>query len=90
METVGVPSPTSSSLDELGRPVVAADIKSAINSAFKGVRGRGALVMIAGVDGSVSGHLAAKLGENWKVAGGVGVEMGFKRPHGWVAIEGVW
>jgi hypothetical protein len=75
--------------DDLGRPTVAPSIKDAIANAFTGVQGRGALVVIADEHGT-RGHLAAKIGDHWKVAGGGGIEWADKKPSGFVAIEAVW
>ncbi len=50
---------------------------------------RGALLVIADQTGARC-HLAAKIGETWKVAGGGGWKYGAKRPFGYVAIEAIW
>lgn len=76
-------------LDPLGRPPIASAIKAAIDQAFIGVDGRGALLIIADDQGTRA-HLAAKFGEHWKVAGGGGVAWADKKPTGFVAIEATW
>jgi hypothetical protein len=77
--------------DALGRPVVSEPIKAHIQAAFQAVPPgkRGALLIIADERGTRA-HLAAKLGDHWKVAGGSGWTWGSTRPSGWVAIEGTW
>lgn len=75
--------------DDLGRPSIAPSIKDAIDHAFTGVQGRGALLVIADEHGT-RGQLAAKLNGTWKVAGGGGIEWADKKPIGFVAIEAIW
>jgi hypothetical protein len=68
--------------------VVQDEVRQKIRDAFMGVDGRGALLVIADTNG-VRAHVAAKLGEHWKVAGGGGVEWGGKI-SGEVMLMGVW
>ncbi len=75
--------------DELGRPTVAPSIKDAIDKAFTGVQGRGALLVIADEHGT-RGQLAAKYGDHWRVAGGAGIDWADKKPSGYVAVQRVW
>lgn len=75
--------------DALGRPVVAPSIKDAIDKAFTGVDGRGALLVIADEKGTRA-QLAAKFDHGWRVAGGAGVQWAEKKPIGYIAIERVW
>lgn len=51
---------------------------------------RGALLVIVDDRGVARGHLAAKLGDHWKVAGGGGFSFTEKRPFGFVGVEGAW
>lgn len=76
-------------LDELDRPVVSPSIKDAIDHAFDGVQGRGALVVIADDQGT-RGHLAANLNGHWKVAAGGGFNWADKKPSGFVGVQAVW
>lgn len=75
--------------DDLGRPTVAPSIKDAIDASFKGVQGRGALLVIADEHGTRA-QLAAKYGEHWRVAGGAGFDWAEKKPAGFIGIERVW
>jgi len=74
--------------DRLGRPTTSAEIRQAIDDSFKGVQGRGALLVIAD-DWGARATLAAKFGEHWKVAGGAGAPWGGP-VTGTVAIQAVW
>lgn len=77
--------------DELGRPALAAEDRASITQAFEGVTGRGALLVIVGPDKVVRGHVAARLGDHWKVAAGAGfVWEGKRKTSGWLGIERVW
>lgn len=76
-------------VDALDRPVVAPSIKDAIDKAFTGVNGRGALLVIADERGTRA-QLAAKFDHGWRVAGGGGIAWAEKKPYGYVAIEKVW
>lgn len=78
-------------LDVLGRPALGDAIKAHISAAFQAVPPgkRGALLIIADETGTRA-HVAARLGDHWKVAGGPGFEWGAKRPSGWIAVEAVW
>ena len=76
-------------LDPLGRPELSTSIKQAIDTAFDGVKGRGALLVIAD-DTGTRAHLAEKIGDHWKIAAGVGVDWKEKKPSGFIAIQAVW
>lgn len=73
---------------ELGRTPISDAIRDQIRVAFEGIpdKKRGAVLVIAD-DYGVRGHLAARLGESWKVAAGGGFDYGEKRPSGYCAIE---
>jgi hypothetical protein len=75
--------------DELGRPAITPDLKAAIDHAFDGVQGRGALLVIADEHGTRM-TAAAKYGDHWRVAGGAGVNWSEKKPYGFIGIEAVW
>ena len=75
--------------DALGRQDVSPSIKASIENAFVGVDGRGALLVIADETGTRA-HLAAKLGDHWKVAGGGGVNWADTKPTGFVAVQATW
>lgn len=76
-------------IDELGRPAITPDLKAAIDHAFDGVQGRGALLVIADEHGTRA-QLAGKLNDHWKVAGGGGMTWSEKKPYGFVGIEATW
>ena len=78
--------------DAIGREALAEPIRTAIASAFASVPDgkRGALLVRADLEGSVTVHLAARLADGWRVAGGLGFKTGEKRPSGYVAIERTW
>jgi hypothetical protein len=75
--------------DELGRPAITPDLKAAIDHAFDGVQGRGALLVIADEHGTRA-QLAGKLNGHWKVAGGGGMTWSEKKPYGFIGIEATW
>ena len=79
-----------SATDSLGRAPIDHPIKQAISEAFKVVPPgkRGAMLVVSDESGTRM-HLAAKLGDNWKVAGGGGVTWDLK-PAGFVAVEASW
>jgi hypothetical protein len=60
-------------LDELGRPYVGDDTKHVIREALDALptNKRGALLLIADESGTRA-HLAARIGDHWKVAAGSG------------------
>jgi hypothetical protein len=76
--------------DALGRRPIADAIKAQIDAAFQSVPEgkRGALLVLATEDG-VTAHVAAKLGDHWKVAAGCGTTWQGK-VNGSVAIMGAW
>lgn len=76
-------------LDELDRPVLASDLRQAIDNAFEGVDGRGAMIIVADETGTRA-HLAAKLGDHWKVAAGGGIVWADPKPVGFVGVQWVW
>jgi hypothetical protein len=84
--------PTSPGLDALGRTPIADAIKRDIAAAFTAVPDgkRGALLVRADTDGTAILHLAGRFGDHWKVAGGGGISLPEKRPHGYVAVEASW
>lgn len=77
--------------DALGRPEVGQTIKDAISTAFAVVPEgkRGALLVIATEDGARA-HLAAKIGNHWRVAAGAGWVWETRDVGAFVAISGVW
>jgi hypothetical protein len=83
-------------VDHLGRPVIDDATKQLVREAFSIVPPdkNGALLVIAehGADGEVHAraHLAFKIDDHWKVAGGLGWRLGEKRPAGWVGVEATW
>lgn len=79
--------------DALGRPILAEGMKRQIEEAFKVVPEgkRGAVLVIHDVDTKQTrAHLAAKIGDSWKVAGGAGWDWAGKKPTGWVGVAGAW
>lgn len=78
-------------LDALGRTPLADGMKRQIESAFSIVPEgkRGALIVIAD-EQSARLHVAAKLGEHWKVAAGLGVPYTGQAPSGWIGVLGAW
>lgn len=82
----------SQSSDDRGRTPIADGMKQQITAAFQAVPAgkRGALLVIADEHGARA-HLAAKIGDSWKVAGGAGVA--WRAPQSaayYVAVEGSW
>ncbi|HXG72284.1 MAG TPA: hypothetical protein VNJ04_16865 [Gemmatimonadaceae bacterium] len=77
--------------DALGRPEVGKTIKESIATAFAVVPDdkRGALLIIATEDGARA-HLAAKIGEHWKVAAGAGWTWETHDVGAFVSVQGVW
>ena len=79
--------------DALGRQPIADGMKRKIDEAFRAIppHKRGALIIIADTETKTArAHLAAKVGDHWKIAGGAGWVIPEKRPSGWIAIEGAW
>lgn len=77
--------------DPLGRTPIAEGMKRQIEEAFAVVpKGkRGALIVLADEHGARA-HVAAKLNDRWKVAGGAGVPWHGDKPSGWVGVVGCW
>lgn len=78
--------------DNLGRTPIADAVKRDIVKAFALVPDgkRGALLIVGTQDGATA-HLAARINENWRVAGGVGVPwIAPKQTTFFVAVEGSW
>lgn len=75
-------------VDDLGRPLISDALKKQIDDAFKGVDGRGAILVIANEKGARA-HFAAKYGKHWKVAAGGGWDWTGKA-EGAIAIQRVW
>lgn len=77
--------------DALGRLYVSeadvAKIRAALDTIPTGKRG--ALLTIMDEQG-VRAHVAANLGSNWKVAGGLGVTWQGAKPEAFIAIQGSW
>jgi hypothetical protein len=84
-------STTSSPPDALGRTPIADGMKQQIADAFKAVPDgkRGALLIIANEHGATV-HVAAKFGNDWKVAAGGGLPWTGDKPSGWVGVAGSW
>lgn len=79
--------------DALGRTPLADGMKKQIADAFKEVPEgkRGAVLIVHDIDrNETRAHLAAKVGENWKVAAGAGFDWAGKKPTGWVGVGGSW
>lgn len=76
--------------DGLGRIPIADPIRRSIDEAFKSVPAgkRGALLIIGDGEGARM-HVAARLGDHWKVAAGLGKPWD-ARPEGYVAVEASW
>lgn len=77
--------------DALGRPLLAEGMKRQIDAAFATVPSgkRGAVLILANEHGATA-HLAAKIGDHWKVAAGGGVPWKGEKPSGWIGIAGAW
>lgn len=78
--------------DDLGRPLVGDETKAKITQAFSILDPgrRGAVLLIMDDRDVLRGHLAARYGDHWKVAGGVGVPWKGWKPAGWVGVEYAW
>ena len=95
-----IPPPIGSldQLDEFGRPVISSKLRTSIANAFaqvpefktNGTPARGALLIIADETGEARAVLAAKLGDDWKVAGGAGYQWKEKKPSFFVGVEYVF
>ena len=80
-------------VDDLGRPSIAEQMKARINAEFATVEPgkRAALVLLVDESGVARMHVAAKFGENWKVAAGGGVRVKDpRRPLGYFGVVGSW
>lgn len=77
--------------DPLGRTPIAEGMKRQIEDAFKVVPEgkRGALLVMADEHGARA-HVAAKIGDRWKIAAGAGVPWTGDKPSGWVSVVGSW
>ena len=78
--------------DDLGRPLVGDETKARIDTAFSILDPgkRGAVLLIMDEQHKLRGHFAAKYGDHWKVAGGVGFPWQGWKPEGWVGVEYAW
>jgi hypothetical protein len=81
-------------VDEFGRPQLSPDLKKAASAAFSTIPDgkKGTIVLVAdkGSD-TIQAHVAAKIGDHWKVAAGAGWEWGKKEPDTvFVAVGGSW
>lgn len=79
-------------VDALGRPTISAQMKARINAEFAIVPEgkRSALLVIVDDTGVARAHLAARLGDSWKVAAGGGFAIREKKPVGFIGIMGSW
>jgi hypothetical protein len=77
-------------IDALGRPVIDGPIRDAIRNAFDSIPEgkKGALLLVADQDG-VRLHVAARIGDHWKVAAGAGVTVDKGYSYG-VSVEATW
>lgn len=77
--------------DDHGRPSVSSADLDRIREAFAQVPAgkRGALLVIADETGTRA-HLAAAVGDHWKIAAGGGVSWKERKPTGYVAVEATW
>jgi hypothetical protein len=77
--------------DAFGRPILAEGMKAQVEAAFKAIPDgkRGALLIIADERGATA-HVAARIGDHWKVAAGAGMPWQEKKASGWVSIGGAW
>lgn len=75
--------------DDLGRPTISDGMKSRVSDALNSLppdTAHAALLVITHEDGITRGHVAAKIGQSWKVAGGGGFEWEEKKPYGYIAL----
>lgn len=85
------PTPIRVPTDALGRPVVSDQDKARISALWTTIpEGKRAALLIIADDTGARGHVAAKLGDHWRVGAGSGWQLGEKRPRGYIGIEGVW
>lgn len=79
--------------DPLGRTPISAGMKAIIADAFKeipeGKRGAVLIVHDFGTN-TTKAHLAARIGDSWKIAGGAAVPWEGKKPSGFLSIGGSW
>lgn len=78
-------------LDRFGRPVIQDEARERIRQAFQGVDGRGALILVGDTQTkTMRGHVAAKLGDSWKVAAGGGFDWGTHEPFAEFVLVKTW
>lgn len=79
-------------LDDKGRPVISEADKARVSALWTTIPEgkKGALLVIADLDGSARMQVASRLGGSWKVGAGVGWKLDEKRPSGYIGIEGSW
>lgn len=79
-------------LDELSRPSISEQVKARINREFAVVPEwkRSALLLIVDESGVARAHLAARIGDTWKVAAGGGFAIRERKTSGYVGIIGAW
>jgi hypothetical protein len=78
-------------LDARGRPEISNWMKAKIERELAAIPDgkRGALVVIGDEQGARA-HLAARIGDRWKVAAGAGVDWMNRKPRGEIAVEYAW
>jgi hypothetical protein len=88
-----VPEIDAPVIDQFGRTPIADGMKKQIADAFKAVpeTKRGAVVVIHDIDTNTTrAHLAAKIGDSWKVAAGGGFAWTGQKPDGWFGVMKDW
>ena len=86
-------TPQERQVDPLGRTPLADGMKRKIEEAFSVVPEgkRGAVLVIHDIDTKQTrAHLAARIGDEWKVAGGPSFDWDGKKPSGWVGVMRTW
>lgn len=75
--------------DALFRPVISDAQKAQVRASFATLPPgkRAAILVIADLNGTARGQLAARIGNHWQVAAGAGFAIG-QRPSGFIGIEG--
>lgn len=77
--------------DDLGRQPISNWMRAKIDQELSGLPKdkRGAVIVVANEQGATA-HLAARIGDHWKVAAGGGFRWDERRPTGEVSVEFAW
>ena len=78
-------------VDPLGRTPISDGMKAQIAAELAGIpEGKRGAVVFVGTEDGAQAHLAARIGDRWKIAAGAGWRVNEKRPSGHVSVEYAW